>query len=318
MFTTELIRDAQQRISGHIIRTPLLRLPALDCFLGCRVYGKLETMQITGSFKLRGALNRVLSLTREELDRGIVAASSGNHGRGVAYAARMLGAKATIVMPWSAPAVKVDAIRALGAEVRQCDVTERFALASELCARQGATLIPPYNDLSIMAGQGTIGLEIARQQPDLDAVVIPVSGGGLFSGVSQALRSELPGIRIYGAEPAALPRYGASLAAGQPVTVEQKSTLADALLSQRPGDLCFPVVRQNATAVVAVEDTFLLRAMKLLLTEGKLLAEPSSCIGMGAVLQGTLRFRATDRVCFLLSGGNVGLEQLRMLEGITL
>ena len=311
-----MIPEAQRRIAPYVLETPLLRLPALDEALGCRVYVKLESMQTTGAFKLRGAMNRALSLTPEELSRGLVTASSGNHGKGVAYAARMLGTTAVIVMPWTAPAIKVEAVRALGAEVVQCDVTERFARAEQIRAERGATLIPPYNDLFVMAGQGTIGLEIARQQPDLDAVVIPVSGGGLLSGVSTALRAEAPHMKICGAEPAALPRYTASLAAGEPVSVESKPTLADALVTQRPGDLCFPVVRQNADRIVDVEDDFTLRGMKVLLTEGKLLAEPSSCIGMGAVLQGALRFRPEEKVCFLISGGSVGLEQLRLLDTV--
>lgn len=316
MFTVQRIREAQQRIAPYVLETPLLRLPALDEALGCQVYVKLESLQTTGAFKLRGAMNRALSLTPEELSRGLVTASSGNHGKGVAYAARMLGTTAVIVMPWTAPSIKVDAVRALGAEVVQCDVTERFARADQIRTERGATLIPPYNDLYVMAGQGTIGLEIARQQPDLDAVVIPVSGGGLLSGVSTALRAEAPSMKICGAEPAALPRYTASLAAGEPVSVESKPTLADALVTQRPGDLCFPVVRQNADTIVDVEDGFILRGMKLLLTEGKLLAEPSSCIGMGAVLQGALRFRPEEKVCFLISGGSVGLEQLRLLDTV--
>ena len=314
MLSIQDIREAQERVRPYIARTPLLRLPALDEFLRCQVYVKAENMQITGSFKLRGALNRALRLTPEELACGLVCASSGNHGRGIAYAARMLNTHATVVIPNTAPQVKVEAIRALGAEVVQCEASERFDTAARIAREQNATLIPPYDNEDVMAGQGTAGLEIAEQGPELDAVVVPVSGGGLIGGVSAALKASLPDVRVFGAEPEALPRYSASLAAGEPVQVPFRRTLADALVSQMPGRKCFPVVQRYVDQVVPVADSAMLRAMKLLLLQGKLLAEPSSCIGMGAVLQETLRFRETERVCFLVSGGSVGLSQLAALD----
>ena len=312
----DVIKEAQQRIAPYAVRTPLLRLQNLDRYLGCRVYVKAECMQLTGAFKLRGALNKMLSLSREELDRGIVAASSGNHGRAVAYVAGQLGTSAVIVMPRTAPAVKIENIRALGAEIVLCDAAERFEVSARICAERGATLVPPYNDPAVMAGQGTCGLEIAEQLPDMDALIVPVSGGGLLSGVSEAVRTLLPSCRIYGAEPEALPRYSESLAAGEPVKVKRGTSLADALVSDTPGPLCFPVVKRNVNAVFPVSDANMLKAMKLLLTEGKLFAEPSACIGIGAVLQGLIPVQKTDRVCFLISGGNAGLEQLEVLAGI--
>jgi len=314
----DTIRAARERIAPYIVSTPLLRLQNLDSYLGCQVYAKAECMQITGAFKLRGAMNKALALTPDQLARGIVAASSGNHGRGIAYAAKLLGAKATIVMPRTSPQIKVDAIRALGAEVVQCETSERFRLAERICAERGATMVPPFNDEDIMAGQGTIGLEVAEQCPDLDAIVVPVSGGGLLGGVSTAIKAVSPHTGVYGAEPAALPRYSASLAAGAPVTVEQKKSIADALVAQTPGDICFPYVAANADGFAAVEDAYLLKGMKLLLTEGKLLAEPSACIGIGAVLQGLIAVKPEHKVCFLISGGSVGIEQLRVLEEVSL
>lgn len=313
----DTIRAARERIAPYIITTPLIRLQNLDSYLGCQVYAKAECMQITGAFKLRGAMNKALTLTSEELARGIVAASSGNHGRGISYAAKMLGAKATIVMPRTSPQVKVDAIRALGAEVLQCETSERFRIAEQVCAERGATMVPPFNDEDIMAGQGTLGLEVMEQCPDLDAVVVPVSGGGLIGGVATAVKAVSPRTRVYGAEPAALPRYSASLAIGAPVTVEQKKSIADALVAQTPGTICFPYVAANADGFAAVEDEYLLKGMKLLLTEGKLLAEPSACIGIGAVLQGLIALQPQDKVCFVISGGSVGLEQLRVLEEVS-
>lgn len=312
--TLDTILAAQERISPYVLRTPCLRLPGLDARLGCQVYVKAECMQITGAFKLRGAMSRLLSLPPERLSSGVVAASSGNHGRAVAYGAKLLGTSALIVMPRTAPAVKIEGIRALGAEVVLCDASQRFRTAERLCRERNAAMIPPFNDEEVMAGQGTIGLELAQQCPDLDMLVVPVSGGGLLGGVSAAVKALFPRTLVYGAEPAALPRYSRSLASGRPVTVERRDTAADALLSDTPGELCFPLVREYADGVVPVDDDFTLQGMKLLLLEGKLLAEPSSCIGIGAVLQGRLPVAPDRKVCFLISGGNVGLGQLDLLK----
>lgn len=312
--TIQEIQAAQARIAPYIVRTPLLRMRTLDAFLGCEVYVKAECMQITGAFKLRGALNKMLSLSKEELSRGVVAASSGNHGRAVAYGAQLLGTEAVIVMPRTAPAVKMENIRALGAEIVVCDASERFDVAREICAKKGAVMLPPFNDPDIMAGQGTAGIEIVLQAPELDMVVVPVSGGGLLGGVSTAIKALAPKMLVYGAEPDALPRYSESLAAGRPVTVERRTSVADALVADTPGSLCFPQVQAHADGVFPVSDASLLRAMKLLLLEGKILAEPASCIGMGAVLEGRVPVGKDTKVCFFLSGGNIGLDQLQMLS----
>lgn len=310
--------EAQSRIAPYIVKTPLLRLPNLDEALGCEVYVKAECMQKTGAFKLRGAMNKLLSLSPEDLAKGVVAASSGNHGRALAYGAKMLGTKATIVMPRTAPELKIRNIQALGAAVVLCDAAERFEVAERVCREQGATMVPPYNDEAIMAGQGTVGLEIADEAPFLDALIVPVSGGGLLGGVSTAIKASGAGIRVYGAEPAALPRYSISLAAGKPTKAERHPSVADALVSDTPGSICFPYVQANCDGMLAVDDEYLLRGMKLLLTEGKILAEPSSCIGLGAVLEGLLPVKPDQKVCFLLSGGSVALEQLEMLKNISL
>ena len=309
--TLETIRAARSRISPYIFETPVLRLPSLDQVLGCRIFVKAECMQITGAFKLRGAMNKLLSLTPEELSRGVVAASSGNHGRAVAYGAKMLGVNAAVVMPDTSAPVKIENVRALGAEVVLCNVADRFQIAAQICEERGAVMIPPYNDEQILAGQGTAGLEIAEQCPELDTLIVPVSGGGLLGGVSTAVRELLPDVRIYGAEPSAVPRYSESLAAGQPVRVERHLSAADALVSDTPGPVCFPYVQKNTDGVFAVDDPFMLKGMRLLLTEGKLLAEPSSCIGIGAVLQGLIPVRPDENVCFLISGGNVGAGFIR-------
>ncbi len=312
------IEEAAARIAPYIIHTPVVRLPGLDKALGCEVYAKAECLQLTGAFKIRGALNRMLQLSEEELARGVVAASSGNHGKALSLSARMLGSRALIVIPDTAPDIKVNAIKALGAEVVRSSPVERFTVAERIAKERGALIVHPFNDADVMAGQGTLGLEIARDMPDLDKVIVPVSGGGLIGGVSTAVKSLCPGIKVIGAEPAKLPRYTASLAEGEPVTVEQQPTMADALLANRPGDLCFPQVRKYVDGMAAVEDEDLLRGAKLLLLEGHLLAEFSSAIGIGAVLSGKIKVSPKEKVCFVISGGSVDLPQLDRLKSVNI
>lgn len=324
-FSIKNIEEARSRIKEYIIETPLMRLEALDRYIGCQVYVKLENMQKIGAFKFRGAMNKIQSLSDEELAKGIVAASSGNHGKAIAYGAKMKGTRATIIMPRTAPAMKIEAIKALGAEVILCDAAERFEVAAKVCEETGGTMVPPYDDYEVMAGQGTLGLEIMEQCPDVDVVVVPASGGGLIGGVATAVKgvaaeihSQQNSTKVYGAEPSVLPRYSESLKAGEPVAVpmpEQKS-VADALVSNRPGLKCFPVVRDHVDGFAAVDDIYMLKAMKMLLMEGKILAEPSSCIGMGAVLQGKIAVKPEEKVCFVISGGNLGFEQLELLGGV--
>lgn len=316
--TIQDILQARERIRGYVLETPLIRLENLDRFLGCKVYVKAECMQLTGAFKLRGAMNRMLALSAEERRRGVVAASSGNHGRGLAYAAKMLGTSAVIVMPDNAPELKINNIKALGAEVVLCAPSERMKVADSICAERGMILVPPYNDEMIMAGQGTAGAELVEQGPEFASVIVPVSGGGLISGISTAIKALAPKTAVWGAEPAPLPRYSRSLAAGKAITVPQQSTVADALIGLTPGSKCFPVIRENVEGVVPVGDAYTLRAMALLLKEGKILAEPSGCIGIGAVLAGEIPVKPEENVCFLISGGNIGISQLRMLEDIVL
>lgn len=310
------IKAAHERISPYVVKTPVLRLPALDAYLGCEVYAKAECLQITGAFKLRGAMNKMLQLTPEQLKCGVVTASSGNHGKGLSYAAKMLGSKATVVIPDTAPDIKVNAIKNLGAEVVRSTTVERFEVADRIAKETGAMLVPPFNDEDIMCGQGTIGLEILEQLPDVDKIIVPVSGGGLIGGVAAAIKESAPNVKIIGAEPAALPRYTVSLAEGKPVKIEQKPTLADALVSNKPGDICFPWVQKYVDEIVDVTDEDMLKGSKRLLLDGHLLAEFSSAIGIGAVLGGLVDVKPTDKVCFVLSGGSVDLPQLDILKNI--
>ncbi|MEG1293799.1 MAG: threonine/serine dehydratase [Clostridium sp.] len=305
MFGMDDILEARERIAPYVYITPMLHLENLDERLGCQVYVKAECMQRTNSFKIRGVLNKMLTMSKEELARGVVTASSGNHGKSVAFAAQLLGAKATIVIPDDTPQVKVDSIRRLGAEVVVCKFAERNIIAGQMGQKHGYVLIHPYDDYQIMAGQGTVGLEVMEQLPDVDYVVVPVSGGGLIAGLSTAVRAKSEHTKVIGAEPAALCRYAESVKECQRVYMDEQQSIADELLTQQPGMRNLPLVTAYVSDFVGVSDEFIRKAMNLLLREGKILAEPSSCIGIGAVLQGEIKVQKTDKVCFVLSGGNV-------------
>lgn len=317
-FGIDQILEARQRIDQYVITTPLVRLQKLDAILGCQVYVKLENLQNAGSFKLRGALNAALALEPDQLKSGIVTASTGNHGRACALAGQMLGVPVTVVVPHGAPEIKVQNIAALGAEIQQCPAVERFDVAARISAETGATFIAPYDDPYVMAGQGTCGLEIAEQLPDVDVVVVPTSGGGLLSGVTAALKSRIPDVTVVAAEPGVMARWRASLLEGQAVTLPQAQTVADALLSNHPGYQCFDAVKDLVDEAVPVADQDILRAQKLLLTEGCIFAEPSSCIGIAAVLSGVCKVEKDQKVCFIISGGNCSIKQLEPLNDIEL
>ena len=313
MLTLEKIFAARNRLAPYVYHTPLIRLRSLDAILGCQVYVKAECMQLTHSFKIRGALNAILQLTPEQRKCGVVTASSGNHGRGVAYAAKMLGMKAIVVIPDHAPDVKVQAVKDLGAEVIRCPKPERFAIAERIRDERGCCYVPPFDDYDVMAGQGTIALEIFEDLPDPDAVLVPIGGGGLTSGVATAIKGIRPQTKVYACEPAAIPRFSVSLKADEPVTVPLVDTFADGVATLRPGDKTLPIVREKVDQVLDVPEEALLPAMKLLLTEGKVLAEPSSSIGLAAIQSGLVSFKPEDKVVFLLSGGNVDMSLVASL-----
>lgn len=313
MITLSDIQSARERIAPYIFRTPLIHLEGLNEKLGFDVYIKAECMQKTNSFKIRGALNKMLSLPKEDLEKGVVAASSGNHGKGVAFAAKMLGVKATIVLPDTAPEIKVQGIKDLQAEVVQCKLAERHEKATQLSRDHGYTVIHPYDDYAIMAGQGTAGLEILEQLPDVDYVVVPIGGGGLISGIATAIKSVNPNVKVIGAEPANAARYTASRAKGERTQIEEIKSLADALLTLIPGEKNFPIVQTYVDDIFTVNEESLLLGEKTLLLEGKVLAEPSSSIGIGGTLQGTFKAPPGSKVCFLVSGGNVALSQISQL-----
>jgi threonine dehydratase len=305
------IEAAAGRLRGQAVRTPLLRSPLLDTRAGREVLVKAEPLQRTGSFKFRGAYNRIAMIPEADRARGVVAFSSGNHAQGVAAAARLFGIKATIVMPADAPAIKRRNTESYGATVVAYDRfgEDREVVAAKIQAETGATLVKPYDDPGIIAGQGTIGLEIAEQCAELgvrpDAVLVGCSGGGLVSGVSLAVKARLPGTRIYAAEPEALDDMRRSLAAGERVKNDPEArSICDALQSPTPGEITFSIARETLSGGVVAPDDAVLRAMAVAFDTLKLVVEPGGAIGLAATLERRIPddIRSVVIVC---SGGNV-------------
>ena len=316
MLTLQHIQEAQQRLAGRVHRTPVVTSRLFDEAAGRRVFFKCENLQRAGSFKMRGAANKILSLTENERQRGVVAFSSGNHAQAVALAARAEGLRAVIVMPSDAPQAKLAATRAYGAEVvlfdRQKD--DREALARDVAAQTGGALIPPYDDYAVMAGQGTAGLELLEEVVDLDAVLTPCSGGGLFVGVSTAVRGVRPTVRCYAVEPDTADDTRQSFHKGERVTIAPPPTIADGLRVQTPGALTFPLLQQNATDVLTVTEDEIRATVRFLLFHLKLLVEPSGAVAAAAALHGKLP-PDVERAGVILSGGNIDAALLATIIG---
>jgi threonine dehydratase len=298
------VEEAAVTLEGVANRTPVVTSRTLDEKAGRRVFLKCESFQRGGAFKFRGAYNRISRLSREEARRGVVAFSSGNHAQGVALAARLLGVPATIVMPSDAPSVKLAATRVYGAEVMPYDraTQDREEIGRRLARDRGLTLVPPYDDPAIIAGQGTTALELVAEVPDLEALVVPVSGGGLIAGCATAARGLSPGIRVFGVEPADGNDTQLSLAAGKRVTIPPPATIADGLRVPTPGRLTFPIVQRLVEAVVTVSEAEIREALRFLLLRMKLAVEPSGAVGVAAVLAGRI---PGGRVGVVVSGGNI-------------
>lgn len=309
------IRQAAERLAPYVKHTPLLRGEKLDEDLGCQVYFKPECLQKTGSFKIRGATNRILTMTDEERSRGIIASSSGNHAQGVAFAARLLGIKATIVLPTNAPQVKVDNTRALGAEVIQYGFgsIERYKKLYEIVAEKGYSVVHSFNDPALIAGQGTVGYEIMQDLRDVDTVVVPLGGGGVLAGVAVAVKETNPRVRVVGVEPERIPRYSESRRQGKPVEVELKDTVADGLMITGTGSNTYPIIEKYVDEIIPVSDEDIVRALNKIVFQGKVLVEPSSAVGVAAVLSGQLKVRKDEKVCFVLTGGNIDPAKLCQL-----
>ena len=310
------IRRAAAGLRGNAVRTPLLRSDALEAHTGVPVYLKPEMLQRGGAFKFRGAYWFVSQLSPEERARGLVAPSSGNHGQAVAFAARLFGTTATIVMPTTATRAKREGAERLGATIELAGTTsaERMARATEICATTGATMVPPYDHPWIIAGQGTLGVEIGEDLPEVGTVLVQVGGGGLSSGVATAIKALAPHARVIGIEPEGSPKLSKARAAGEPVNIPPNpSGLADGLLAVRIGTLPFAHHQAYMDEVVTVPDAALLTAMRFLLDRHKLVAEPSGAIAAAALLEGLVT--PTGPTVCVLSGGNIEWDGLQELLG---
>ena len=308
------VEAAAKRLAGVAHRTPVVTSRTLDDRVGACVHVKAECFQRGGAFKFRGAYNKISSLDADALARGVVAYSSGNHAQAVALAAKLLGSRATIVMPEDAPAAKLEATRGYGAEVVTYDrwTESREEIGAALAAERGLELVPPYDDPLVMAGQGTAALELLDDARDLDLLLVPVSGGGLIAGCSTVTKALRPAIRVVGVEPETGNDTQQSLAAGERVRIDVPHTIADGLQAPEPGELTFEVNYRRVDEIVTVTDDEMIAAMGFLYERMKLVAEPSGAIGVAALLSG--KFNARDRkVGVILSGGNVGAARFAEL-----
>jgi threo-3-hydroxy-L-aspartate ammonia-lyase len=308
------IRDAAKRIEGVAHRTPVVRSRTLDDLVGAQVYLKAENLQRAGAFKFRGAYNAIAQLPPEQLARGVVAYSSGNHAQAVALTARELGGSAVILMPQDTPAAKLDAVAGYGAEIITYDryTGDRVALGERLAAERGLALIPPYEHPHVIAGQGTAALELLDEVGELDALVVPVGGGGLIAGSAIAAKGVQPGIRIVGVEPQDGDDTRQSLAKGARVTIPVPRTIADGQAAATPGELTFSINRLLVDEIVLVSDDELRTALRFALDRLKLVTEPSGASGLAALLAGRLD-PVPPRIGVILSGGNVGASRLAEL-----
>ena len=313
MVSLDNIRLARQRLEGIAVRTPILKYPRpID---GRTLFLKPESLQPIGSFKLRGAYNKIASLSNEERRRGVISYSSGNHAQGVAYAARAMGVNAVIVMPDNAPRIKRDGTAALGAEIVTVGPasSERKAKAEELAQGHGFTIVPPYNDENIIAGAASVGMEIIEDLPEVQAVLVPVGGGGLISGTSAAVKLSRPDVKVIGVEPELANDAQRSFRSGHIVELsaqEVSRTVADGLRTQSVGEINFEHIRCYVDTIITVSEAEILEAMRRLVTTAKLTAEPSGAVTTAAFMFHAAELPAVERTLAVISGGSVEPELL--------
>ncbi len=317
MIGIEDLRAAARRLQAVANHTPVAPSAALDELLSIRGLLKAESLQRTGSFKFRGAYNKIASIPEGDRQRGVLAFSSGNHAQAVALAASLLGTRATIVMPADAPALKLERTRAYGAEVVIYDrySEDREQIAQRLGRERGLELVRPFDDPLVIAGQGTAALELLEQAGELDLLLAPVSGGGLIAGCAIAMKACCPGARVIGVEPEAADDYRRSLAAGRPIAIEVPRTIADSLQVSAPGELTFAINSELLDGIVTVADSDLVAAMRFAFEQLKLVLEPGGAAGLAALLAGKLKLEPGARVGVLLSGGNVDAARFCELLG---
>ncbi|MHC5022916.1 MAG: pyridoxal-phosphate dependent enzyme [Planctomycetota bacterium] len=306
------VRAAAARIAAHAHRTPVLTCATLDDLAGRSLFFKCENFQRVGAFKFRGACNAIMGLSDALASRGVVTHSSGNHAQALALAARLRGIDAHIVMPRNAPGVKRRAVEGYGATVYECEPTlaARESVTEDVIAHTGATLIPPYDHPAIIAGQGTVALELMEQAPDLDAIIAPIGGGGLISGISIAATGLRPDIRIIGAEPAGADDAARSLAAGELIPQTDPRTICDGLLTSL-GSKTWPIIRDHVERIVTVTDEQVIEAMRLIWERLKVIVETNCATTLAAALSDDVRsLDGLERIGLVLTGGNVDLDHL--------
>jgi threonine dehydratase len=311
------VHAARDRIKDAIYMTPCARSETLSQLLGCELYLKLENLQITGSFKERGALNKILQLIPEQMAAGVIAASAGNHAQGVAHVARKYAIPATIVMPETTPLAKIHGTRALGATIilHGSSYDEAYDKAVELQQQQGTTLIHAFDDTDVIAGQGTIGLELLQQLPDMDMVVVPVGGGGLIAGIALAIKQTRPAVQIIGVEAERMPAMQTSLASGKPERLRFANTIADGISVAKVGHYTLPIVKDYVSGMVTVTEEQIALAIMTLLEQEKTLAEGAGAVGFAALHYQQINDIKGKKVVVIISGGNIDMTMLaRILE----
>jgi threonine dehydratase len=309
------IEAARKRLDGHVKRTPTVKSDVLSQVAGSEVFVKLENQQHTGSFKERGALNKLLCLTDDEKRRGVIAASAGNHAQGVAFHASRNGIRATILMPETTPLIKVQNTHEHGARVvlHGANYDEAYAEARRLQEERSLTFIHPFDDELVIAGQGTIGLELLEAVPDLDAVIVPVGGGGLIAGIAVAIKAVRPEVQVFGVQAARAPSMLRSLEAGEPVTIQGGRTLADGIQVKRPGSRTFELVKQHVDRVKTVTESELADAIVFLLERQCTLAEGAGAAGVAAILKNHFPELRRSKIATIICGGNIDLPLLSLI-----
>ncbi len=318
------ITDARSVLEGIIVNTPILPDNRLTKKFGLPVFLKAECLQRSGSFKIRGAYNKISRLTKEEKKRGVIAASAGNHAQGVALAASLHDIKSTIVVPEYAPLTKINATRNFGAEVilKGAGFDEAVAYSRELQKERGLTYVHAFEDELVIAGQGTIGCEIAEELPQATVVVVPIGGGGVISGIAIAVKKLIPGVRVIGVEAKNIAVINKSLEAGKPVEVPSRSTIADGIAIKRPGDLSLEIIKENVDEVVEVTEEEIADGIFHCVQNSHLVVEGAGAAGVAALLANKIKLSAGDVVCAVLCGGNIDgnllarvLEQVMVRQG---
>ncbi|MFX1482064.1 MAG: threonine/serine dehydratase [Promethearchaeota archaeon] len=314
MVSVKDIRQAHSRIMKHIVTTPLIHSTTLSEMTGGDVFLKLESKQVTGSFKARGALNRLMTLSKDDIKRGVITASTGNHGLGVAYAAKLLGVKAKVVFPRNASDVKKDRLLQAGVDVIQdADYDEIESYARSLAEQKGMTYVSPYNDPEIVAGAGTTGLEILDQLDNIDTVIVPIGGGGLISGIATIIKSESPKTEVVGVQSEVSPEVYESWLAGHWVDVEESDSLAQGLMGGVEADsITLDIIQEYVDRVVLVKETSILHAIQTLYERERLLIEGAGAASTAVILENAQEF-SEKRVVLVLSGGNISKEEVQFL-----